>query len=454
MSIVVFLQFANRSFMLSYMSNSYMSSKPISFLLVILLSSLTWLQCNTSDSPSISGSNAFSPEISASDIYSHIEFLASDSLQGRESGTEFEALASNYIIQKFEEFGVQPKGDDGTFLQAFTINTARLTNPHASDDAEGERRVANNVVGWIPGRSNTNEYVIIGAHYDHLGYGSFGSLYRGDTPRIHNGADDNASGTAGLLELAHYFSENPPVDNILLLAFSGEEMGLLGSAHYVEKPTVDLSQAKAMINLDMIGRMSDKNLLIFGVGTTPKWSGLALAVNEDSLSLNLVEDGTGASDHTSFYYKNIPVLHYFTDTHSDYHRPSDDLAYIEVEGQELVVDHVARMVDALGSVSKDELPFVEAPGEQRQNMTLNGPTLGVLPDYGFEGVGMRITGTNPGQPAQNAGLQSGDIIVALGDTPLEDIYGYMGALNTLEVGQKTTITIIRDGVEQTLELQL
>ena len=440
--------------MLFYMSNSYMFSKPISFLLVIILSSLTWLQCSTSDSPSTLGSNAFSPEISASDIYSHIEFLASDSLQGRESGTEFEALASNYIIQKFEEFGVQPKGDDGTFLQAFTINTARLNNPHASDDTEGERRVANNVVGWIPGRLNTNEYVIIGAHYDHLGYGSFGSLYRGDTPRIHNGADDNASGTAGLLELAHYFSENPPVDNILLLAFSGEEMGLLGSAHYVEAPTVDLSQAKAMINLDMIGRMSDKNLLIFGVGTTPKWSELALAVNEDSLSLNLVQDGTGASDHTSFYYKNIPVLHYFTDTHSDYHRPSDDLAYIEVEGQELVVDHVARMVDALGSVSKDKLPFVEAPGEQRQSMTLNGPTLGVLPDYGFEGVGMRITGTNPGQPAQNAGLQSGDIIVALGDTPLEDIYGYMGALNTLEVGQKTTITIIRDGVEQTLELQL
>ena len=287
-----------------------------------------------------------------------------------------------------------------------------------------------------------------------MGYGSFGSLYRGDTPRIHNGADDNASGTAGLLELAHYFSEHPPADNILLLAFSGEEMGLLGSAHYVEEPTVDLSQAKAMINLDMIGRMSDKNLLIFGVGTTPKWSELAMAVNEDSLSLNLVKDGTGASDHTSFYYKNIPVLHYFTDTHSDYHRPSDDLAYIEVEGQELVVNHVARMVDALGSVSKDELPFVEAPGEQRQSMTLNGPTLGVLPDYGFEGVGMRITGTNPGQPAQNAGLQSGDITVALGDTPLEDIYGYMGALNTLEVGQKTTITIIRDGVEQTLELQL
>ena len=143
---------------------------------------------------------------------------------------------------------------------------------------------------WVGFRAvQTRITFVIGAHYDHLGFGSFGSLYQGDTPRIHNGADDNASGTAGLLELAHYFSEYPPVDNILLLAFSGEEIGLLGSAHYVEEPTVDLAQAKAMINLDMIGRMSDKNLLIFGVGTTPKWSELAMAVNEDSLNLNLLK---------------------------------------------------------------------------------------------------------------------------------------------------------------------
>ena len=422
-------------------------------LLVIALSSLTWLQCNPNDSTRNTDFNVFSPEINANDIHSHIKFLASDSLQGRESGTEFEAIAANYIIQAFEQYGVEAKGDDGTFLQAFTINVARLTNPHASDDTEGERRVANNIVGWIPGRSKT-DYIIIGAHYDHLGYGSFGSLYRGNTPRIHNGADDNASGTAGLLELVHYFSKNPPEDNLLLLAFSGEEMGLLGSAHYVKEPTIDLAKAKAMINLDMIGRMSDKNLLIFGIGTTPKWSKLAKAVNEDSLNLNLIEDGTGASDHTSFYYKKIPVLHYFTGTHSDYHRPSDDLAYIEEEGLELVVTHVAKMVDALGPLPKEELPFVETPGKRRQSMTLDGPTLGVLPDYGFEGVGMRIIGINPGQPAYNAGLQSGDIILALGETPFEDIYGYMGALKTLIVGQKTTITIIRDGTKQILDLQL
>jgi hypothetical protein len=421
------------------------------FLLLVTGAGFMWSQCT---SPSTRNTTNFSPAITASDIQAHINFLASDSLQGRESGTEFEAMASDYIINAFESYGLTPKGDDGTFLQAFSINTARLNNPHASDNAEGERRTAQNVVAWLEGSSGSEDYVIIGAHYDHLGYGEFGSLYRGDTPRIHNGADDNASGTTGLLELAHYFAENQPKDNLLFLAFSGEEMGLLGSAHFVEEPTVDLSKAKAMINMDMIGRLTNEKLLIFGVGTTPKWPELAEAVNTDSLDLDLVDDGTGASDHTSFYYKNIPVLHYFTDTHSDYHRPSDDAEYIEEEGQALVVSHVARMIGALGELPKSELPFVEAPGEQRQSMQLNGPTLGVLPDYGYDGVGMRITGTNPGQPAQVAGLQSGDVIIGLGEIRFEDIYGYMGALNSLSLGQKTTITLLRDGNEITLDLNL
>ena len=225
-------------------------------------------------------------------------------------------------------------------------------------------------------------------------------------------------------------------------------MGLLGSAYYVKEPTIDLAKV-AMINLDMIGRMSDKNLLIFGIGTT-KWSKLAKAVNEDSLNLNLLEDGTEQAI-ILFYYKKIPVPTILP-------VPIQItivllmISHIEEEGLELVVAHVAKWW-TLGPF-KEELPFVETPEKKRQSMTLDGPTLGVLPDYGFEGVGMRIIGTNPGQPAQNAGLQSGDIIVALGETPFEDIYGYMGALKTLIVGQKTTITIVRDGTKQTLDLQL
>ena len=394
-----------------------------------------------------------SDEISADDIAEHITFLASEELNGREAGTADEAKAANYIADLFRDFGLEPAGDDQTFFQEFTINTSILNNPH-STDTTGEKRLSKNVAGIVRGTGDSEEIIILGAHYDHLGYGEFGSLYRGDTPRIHNGADDNASGTAGLIELAQYFGKNRPATDILFLAFSGEEMGLLGSAHFVEEPTVNIDNAVAMINMDMIGRMEEEKLIIFGTGTSADWEDILLVANTDSLNLDLVEDGTGASDHTSFYYQNIPVLHYFTDTHSDYHRPSDDVEYINHQGIAKTISHVVRVIQYLDGVDQEQMVFIEAPGEQRQSMRLEGPTLGVLPDYGYDGKGMKITGTNPGQPGDNAGLQSGDIIIGLGDVDFEDIYGYMGALNAHEKGQLTTITIIRDGEEMTIPLQL
>tara|TARA_R110000868_G_scaffold235273_5_gene489060 strand:+ start:5660 stop:6940 length:1281 start_codon:yes stop_codon:yes gene_type:complete len=393
-------------------------------------------------------------DITAADVETHITYLASDELKGREAGTADEAKAANYIADYFRDFGLEPAGNERTYFQEYTINTSVLRNPH-STDTTGEKRLSKNVVAMLKGTGDSDEFIIIGAHYDHLGYGEFGSLYRGEVERIHNGADDNASGTTGLLELAQYFSENRPATDILFLAFSGEEMGLLGSAHYANEPTVDLSNALAMINMDMIGRMNaEKKLLIFGNGTADKWESINNTANTDSLNLSLVADGTGASDHTSFYYKNIPVLHYFTDTHSDYHRPSDDTEYINSEGEVLVLKHLVRVVEQLDDLDQQDLEFIEAPGEQRQSMRLEGPTLGVLPDYGYDGKGMKITGTNPGQSAANAGLKGGDIIVGLGGETLEDIYGYMSALNTLKKGQLTTITILRDGEELTLDLQL
>ncbi|HCD52103.1 MAG TPA: hypothetical protein DEQ34_06640 [Balneolaceae bacterium] len=416
---------------------------------LLLMGSLLFVfgACSNSDPES-----TLTPEITGADITEYITYLASDSLKGREAGTADEAVAGNYIADLFRDFGLEPAGDDNTYLQEFTINTAKLNNPHATDESEGEKRIAKNVVGLLQGTGTSDEFIIIGAHYDHLGMGSFGSLYSGD-PRIHNGADDNASGTAGLLELAHYFSKNRPETDILFLAFSGEEMGLLGSAHYVEEPTVDLDNALAMINMDMIGRLKEK-LIIFGIGTADDWETIVTDANTDSLTIDLVPDGTGASDHTSFYYKNIPVLHYFTDTHADYHRPSDDVQYINADGEAEVLNHLVRVVNTLDTMDKDQLVFVEAPGEQQESMRLEGPTLGVLPDYGFDGKGMKITGTSSGGPAANAGLQGGDVIVGIGDMDLKDIYDYMGALNKLKKGQKTTITIVRDGKEMTMDLQL
>lgn len=416
------------------------------FLLFVLMG------CSSQSEPEVSLSANITPE----DVKTHITFLASEELQGREAGTANEAKAANYIADYFRDFGLEPAGDDRTFFQEFTINTALLNNPHASeDDTTGEKRLSKNVAGLLQGTGDSDEIIILGAHYDHLGYGEFGSLYRGEVQRIHNGADDNASGTTGLLELAQYFSENRPETDILFLAFSGEEMGLLGSAHYVNNPTVNLENALAMINMDMIGRMNeDKKLIIFGVGTSEKWSAIADSANTGNLDLDLVEDGTGASDHTSFYYKDIPVLHYFTDTHSDYHRPSDDTEYINFNGTALALHHLVRVIVQLDELDKPDMEFIAAPGEQRQSMRLEGPTLGVLPDYGYDGEGMKITGTNDGGPAANAGLESGDIIIGLGGKPLKDIYGYMEALNSLKKGQLTTVTVLRAGEELTLDLQL
>ncbi len=422
-----------------------MKLKTLSILLITFLLITSCTQSNRS---------YLSEDITPLDVEIHITFLASDSLKGREAGSANEAIAANYIADHFRDFGLEPAGDNETYFQEFTINTAVLRNPHAGDDAEGEKLLSKNVVGLLQGTGNSDELIIIGAHYDHLGFGEFGSLYRGEQERIHNGADDNASGTAGVLELAEYFSANRPKKDILFLAFSGEEMGLLGSAYYVDNPTVDLENALAMINMDMIGRMVDKKLMIFGIGTAENWTAILDSANTGNLDLNLVKDGTGASDHTSFYYKEIPVLHYFTDTHADYHRPSDDTEYINMNGTALALHHLVRVIVQLDELQKDELAFVEAPGEQRQSMSLEGPTLGVLPDYGYEGKGMKITGVTKGRAAANAGVKGGDIIVGIAGEELADIYAYMAMLNKLKKEQKTTITVLRDGERMTMDLEL
>ncbi|HBX65955.1 MAG TPA: hypothetical protein DEG32_07265, partial [Balneolaceae bacterium] len=290
----------------------------------------------------------------------HITFLASEEMRGREAGTAEEAASANYIADLFRSYSLDPAGDGGTYFQEFTINTAVLNNPHASDsDTSGEKRLSKNVAGLLQGTGDSEEMIIIGAHYDHLGMGSFGSLSSSEDPRIHNGADDNASGTAGVLELAEYFSANRPETDILFLAFSGEEMGLLGSQYYVDNPTVELGNSLAMINMDMVGRMNDNRLMIFGVATTDNWESILTEANTDSLDLDLIPDGTGASDHTSFYYKDIPVLHYFTDTHADYHRPSDDTEWINEEGEELMLKHLVRVIEKLDGMNKEELAFTE-----------------------------------------------------------------------------------------------
>ena len=418
---------------------------------VLFLATLV-ISCSSENS----GNKSLSPEITSDDILSHISFLAADTLKGRQAGTPGEAQAANYIADHFADFGLVPAGDGDTYFQEFTINMDMLNNPHSNSSKEfkDEKKIARNVAGIVEGTEQPDEYIIIGAHYDHLGYGDFGSLYNRDTTSIHNGADDNASGTAGVLELAQYFNRHPIKKSILFLAFSAEEMGLLGSQHFVENPTIELENSLAMINMDMIGRMAENKLLIFGTGSADLWSQLITEANADSITINTVPDGTGASDHTSFYNKGIPVLHYFTDTHADYHRPSDDTEYINGEGTDKVLDHIKRMVIALDNLSEDELAYTEAPVTQNRNVTMSGVTLGVTPDYGFDGTGMRITGVRGGGAAEKAGLQGGDVIIKLNGEDLKDIYAYMEILNKLEEGDTSSVTILRDGAEQTFEVEL
>jgi hypothetical protein len=328
----------------------------------------------------------------------------------------------------------------------------RAVTVHAG--IQKDRREAKNVVGMIRGNEHPEKYVVIGAHYDHLGYGDNGSLYAGPEPKIHNGADDNASGTAGLLELAAWFVKHPPKHSLVFMAFSGEELGLLGSDYWVKNPTLPLENIRAMINMDMIGRSTDRNLQIFGVGSSADWTALIDAANDDSLRLTKTPDGTGASDHTSFYNARIPVLHYFTGTHSDYHRPSDDAQYVNYTGTALVLEHVRRLVDAIDALPADKLAYTEAPVTQTRRVAMTGITLGVLPDYGFAGPGFRITGTSEGKPGAKIGMKAGDVIHNINGLPIKDIYDYMESLNTVKKGSTLTVEIEREAKRLKLEMKV
>jgi hypothetical protein len=366
------------------------------------------------------------------------------------------------ITAKAASYIAESSGHDLEQLQQ-TINEQQAPQSMVWDEAvsisvslQEDQRIVRNVLGLVRGTQRSEKYIIIGAHYDHLGMGGSGSLDSSSKPKIHNGADDNASGTAGVLELAQYYAQYPPKESVLFIGFSGEEMGLLGSNYFVKHPTVPLDQVKAMINMDMIGRLRNE-LIIFGTGTSNGWNAVLDSVDqafEGTFTVDRVPDGTGASDHTPFYQAKLPVLHYFTDTHADYHRPSDDAEYIEEEGTKRILEHITEVVKRIEPLSDSDFHYTKAQETRRQDMKLSGPTLGVLPDYGFKGEGMRITGVSEGGPAEQAGLQGGDVIVKLGGTEVRDIYDYMGALNTLKQGTQTSVTVLRQEQEIQLDISL
>lgn len=363
------------------------------------------------------------------DIY----HLAADELEGRAFGTMGEEKAANYLAQRFEEVGLTPKGTEG-FLQEFVVN--KPTNPHeqAKIDASGEGLKGRNVIGFIDNKAQNT--IVIGAHFDHLGYGSEGSLHRGE-PAIHNGADDNASGTAALVQLAGVLGNADLDSNVLFIAFSGEENGLWGSNYFVKNPTIALTEVTYMINMDMVGRLNEENTLaINGVGTSPSWNEKLEIVNSDSLKLVTSASGIGPSDHTSFYLQDLPVLHFFTGQHEDYHKPSDDAEKINYDGLVKVVRFIERLVVQLDQPEK--IAFTKTKEDENDSPRFS-VSLGVVPDYLYDGEGMRVDGVSEGKPAEAAGMQKGDIVVKLGDSTVMDMMSYMRALSSFKSGDKTVV---------------
>ena len=375
-------------------------------------------------------------------IQEDVAFLADDKLEGRQTGTEGEKTAAAYIANRFSDLNLSPKGTDGYF-QEFTFKPK--TDPHQVVKytiKDGDSTITGtNILGYID--NNAAKTVVIGAHYDHLGFGAEGSLYRGEKA-IHNGADDNASGVAVLLNLVSKLNKTNTNNNYLFISFSGEEMGLIGSNYFVKNATISVDSINYMINMDMVGRLKkDSTLAVYGVGTTPIFK-QTLTAHNDKFKLIAKESGVGPSDHTSFYLSDIPVLHFFTGQHEDYHKPSDDSDKLNYIGMETISNYIFNVISDLDNNGK--LAFRKTKNESEETPRFK-VTLGVIPDYLFDGKGMRIDGISEDKPAQKAGLQKGDIVIQLGEHKINDMMGYMKALSKFEKGTTTIVKVNRNGKE-------
>jgi len=314
-----------------------------------------------------------------------------------------------------------------------------------------------NVGGIIKAANNKfpSEYLVIGAHFDHLGWGGQNSLYMGE-PSIHNGADDNASGTTGLLELAEKFSSiKDKIDrDIIFIAFSGEELGLLGSSYVANNFPFPIENDITMINMDMIGRLNDKkDLIVYGTGTSSKWKNILDDKNEYEFNLTFNDEGFGPSDHSSFYGKKIPVLFFFTGTHTDYHKPSDDADKINAAGQEKVLNYIYDV--ALSIVNSEVRPdYISVEKKDTGRMMGSRVYVGTVPDFAGEVDGYKLGGVTDGSPAAKAGLQAGDIIIQFGEKKISNIYDFTYAIGNYVPGDKVNVIIKRGEKEMTVEIEL
>ena len=315
-----------------------------------------------------------------------------------------------------------------------------------------------NVIGVLDGEGPlANETVIVGAHYDHVGRGGQNSLAPGST-EIHNGADDNASGTVTLLELARRFGikarEKSLARRLVFIAFTGEELGLLGSARYCKEPVFPLETTIAMLNMDMVGRLKEEKLIVYGTGTSPQWEPELKQFNGDTgFKLIFKPEGFGPSDHSSFYAKKIPVLHFFTGEHADYHKPTDDWEKINIDGVARVADLMEKMIVA--TIDQTDRPeYVEVKGSGGPTRGGNRPYVGTIPEFGNEEPGYAISGVTSGGPGDKGGLKGGDRIVKIGPHAVTNLDDFDAALRKFTPGDSVDFVVIRDKADVTLQVTL
>jgi hypothetical protein len=508
----------------------------------------------------------------------NVKYLADDKLEGRRTGTKGELLAMHYLVEQYQQIGLEPKGTDG-FVQEFTIDEGKqadvehtyfiaegkklelnsdfyplafsaagtikatvspslnekdapwftdlagalednAANPHfdiddyikklavtaavkhakalilynssaATDNVLFNKndqsplspipvmyinkeafkkyfpdqaasvnisvkvtlyqktRKARNVIAYI--NNNAANTVILGAHYDHLGYGEDKNAL--DTVHaVHNGADDNASGTSALIELARMLKKSSPANNnYLIISFSGEELGLMGSKYWLEHPTTAITP-NYMINMDMVGRYDTAHkLTIGGYGTTPAWGDLLNTSNTKGLLIKFDSSGSGPSDHEAFYRKNIPVLFFFTGSHSDYHKATDDWQKINYEGEGTIVQYIYNIITAADT--KGKLAFTKTSEPKAGRSAKFSVSLGIIPDYGYTGTGVRVDGVSGGKLAEKIGLQAGDVLLQLGEYKFVDVMSYMQVLSKFKKGDQTKLYSRRGKEEKQYDIQ-
>jgi len=390
--------------------------------------------------PAPAAQDTLSP--AAQRVLADVRFLADDRQEGRGVGTAGLGRAGAYIRDAFARAGLQAS------FQDFTIPADAPAVLHTALAGTATR----NVVAILSGASPTlrGEVVVIGAHYDHLGLGGFGAMDPDSTGRVHNGADDNASGTAALLEVARLLTSRRPARTIVFVAFSGEELGTLGSSFFVQHPMPQpVDSIYAMLNMDMVGRLRSARLLALGSATAKEFPALLDSLNTPPrFDLHASGDGWGPSDHAVFFAARRPVLHFFTDLHDDYHRSTDDWNKINVSGLAQVAQFVADLAWTLAN-RPGPLTFVDAP---RPLATAGGGSgygayLGTIPDMTGSGgaTGVRITGVRAGSPAEQAGLKGGDVITAIGAKVVANLFDMTEALRSHRPGDTVVIEVRRDG---------